>query len=321
MSTSRTSFAQVPGWVIERVTDAIDLRIYTHLAWKHSDKDRYCFPSEEKIAEDLGYGVRTVQRAIQRMRAVGALRVVRTRKPDGHWGRNAYLLPMDDPTDTDMHPHQAPGQAAGPEQQKDPVFAGRNQPPGQAGRQPPTQAGREPDPQKQPHPGLNHISEADASATAPAGDADGATIRDLFGQPQPPASKARGSARKPKPKPAQENPAAGSAQQVVAAWVDAYKVNRVRPSAQRVKQVGREAKELLAAGNDLAGVVAAAESAARQGYATIDREFSKLAAAAAGNTHGSDGDRARNGGYRPFTQLPPEEQQYEELARTGGIFR
>lgn len=164
MNPTRTQFAMVPLWVIEQVPDAIDLRIYTHLAGNYGDKDRYCFPKEETIAKDLGYGLRTVQRAIQRMRDAGAIRVVQTRKTDGNWGRNGYVLPLDDPQDQDMHPHGPPPQADVRDQRKEGVSAAQHRPPPQADHRPPPQAGREPYPLKQPDPSLKPSEEADASS-------------------------------------------------------------------------------------------------------------------------------------------------------------
>lgn len=64
---------------------------------------------------------------------------------------------------------------------------------------------------------------------------------------------------------------------VVAAWVEACEANDVRPSAGQRSQVGRLAKELLAAGNDPARVLAAARAAAAKGFATIDRELTAMA--------------------------------------------
>ncbi|MGH3779976.1 MAG: helix-turn-helix domain-containing protein [Pseudonocardiaceae bacterium] len=141
--------------------------------------------------------------------------------------------------------------------------------------------------------------EADASsATAPDGAADGASVTDLFGRTSPPASKATGSTRS-RTKTSQDEQGASSARDVVAAWVDAFKANGVKPSQQRIKQVGREAKALIEAGNPVAGVVAAARSAASRGFATVDQEFSLLAARASGNARAGGGDR-RGDGYRPF---------------------
>jgi Helix-turn-helix domain len=168
----RTKFALVPEWVYTRVTDGTALRIYIHLACKYCDADRYCFPSEALIAQELGYGVRTVERALKTLRATDALLVHRSRKTGGHWGRNAYTLPMDDPRDfasrmadggdapdqqkqgVTAGQDQPPNVAGGSEQEEQGVSAGQNQPPNMADGQPPNMAGREPDPLKQPNPGF-----------------------------------------------------------------------------------------------------------------------------------------------------------------------
>ncbi|MGH3985714.1 MAG: helix-turn-helix domain-containing protein [Pseudonocardiaceae bacterium] len=150
----RTSFAMIPGWVITRVTSGIALRIYTHLAWKYADTERHAFPSEQRLAEELGCGLRTVQRALTILRDQDALIVTRSRKSDGHYGRNVYRLPMDDPRDTPTKPSGDPPErhvdADHADQQEPSVSAAQHQPPPQAAHHPPPQAGREPDPQEQP---------------------------------------------------------------------------------------------------------------------------------------------------------------------------
>jgi len=68
-----------------------------------------------------------------------------------------------------------------------------------------------------------------------------------------------------------------TAQTVVAAWVDACRDTGVTPSKGQVGQVGKLARELLAA-NDPAAVLAAAVDAGGKGFATIDRELTARAA-------------------------------------------
>lgn len=143
MSKIRTSFAMVPGWVITRVPDPISLRVYVHLAWKYADAERHAFPKESALAEELNMGQRTVQRAIATLREADAIKIERSRKVGGHYGRNEYSLPLDDPRDGTSHP---PTEAAGLDQGKLDDLAGRNHPPAEADRQPPSEADREPDP-------------------------------------------------------------------------------------------------------------------------------------------------------------------------------
>lgn len=149
----RTKFAMVPTWVYTQVTDAATLRLYVHLSGEYCDEDRYCFPSEERLAEELGYSERTIRRAIKALRDVEALVVHRSRKTSGHWGRNSYTLPLDDPRDTAMHHHRTPV-AAGSDQGKQGISAGRDQRPLVSSGQRPLVSYREPDPLKQPDPGF-----------------------------------------------------------------------------------------------------------------------------------------------------------------------
>lgn len=84
-----------------------------------------------------------------------------------------------------------------------------------------------------------------------------------------------------------------TAQTVVAAWVDACRrVTGAEPSRGQLGQVGKLARELLAA-NDPALVLAAADSAGGRGFATIDRELTALAG------RGTTADAARR--YDPKT--------------------
>lgn len=63
---------------------------------------------------------------------------------------------------------------------------------------------------------------------------------------------------------------------VVAAWVTACEGNDVKPTGGMRAQVGRNARELLAAGNDPADVLAAATAAGAAGFTTIDRELARM---------------------------------------------
>ncbi|MGH3923623.1 MAG: hypothetical protein ACRDTT_12275, partial [Pseudonocardiaceae bacterium] len=65
---------------------------------------------------------------------------------------------------------------------------------------------------------------------------------------------------------------------IVAAWVDAYRAAHtgVQPSVSKKGRAAREIRALISAGNDPARVLAAAESAARRGYATVETELGQL---------------------------------------------
>ena len=95
-----------------------------------------------------------------------------------------------------------------------------------------------------------------------------------------PTSSTRASApRNPVPVPLPTTSGAGAPTgpgPIVAAWVEAMTANGVTPTGGMRGQVGKLAKELLAAGNDPARVLDAARSAGEKGYATIDRELGAL---------------------------------------------
>lgn len=98
MSRIRTQFGMVPDWVDEQVTDGTAMRVYVRLVRKYADAGRHAFPEVETLAEDLGVSPSSVKRALDKLRAIGAIQVTRSRLGDGSYGRNIYALPMDQPT-------------------------------------------------------------------------------------------------------------------------------------------------------------------------------------------------------------------------------
>lgn len=115
----RTTFGMVPDWVDEAITDGHEMRVYVRLVRKYANaRTRECYPSQQTLAEELGIGLRTVQRAIAGLIEHGALIVAsRQRRPDGSLGRNRYWLPMDQPRKPAgqvQPPRQAHGPAAPP---------------------------------------------------------------------------------------------------------------------------------------------------------------------------------------------------------------
>jgi hypothetical protein len=103
---------------------------------------------------------------------------------------------------------------------------------------------------------------------------EGATVTDLFGG-QPPAGKTRKRAAKADDPAEQER--AKNAGNVVAAWIEGYRTTGVNPPGPRCGQVGKEAKALLEAGNDIEVVIAAAREAGRQGWWVIERQMTAAA--------------------------------------------
>lgn len=99
--------------------------------------------------------------------------------------------------------------------------------------------------------------------------------------------------------------AAPSAQPIVGAWIDAYtQATGRKPNKSMLGQVGKEARQLLAELADPTLVLDAAKSVGAKGFATLEREYSPMAA------------RQRNGngrtaGGKPWTN-PVDQSVYDE---------
>lgn len=93
----RVQFGAVPDWVDERCTSPQAMRVYVRLARKYAAYDRTAFPSQEKLADELGVTSRTIRTALTHLKEIGALRVAQFDRGDGQWPRNEYWLPMDPP--------------------------------------------------------------------------------------------------------------------------------------------------------------------------------------------------------------------------------
>lgn len=93
----RVQFGAVPDWVDERCTSPQAMRVYVRLARKYAAYDRTAFPSQEKLADELGVTSRTVRTALTHLRDIGALRTAQFDRGDGQWPRNEYWLPTDPP--------------------------------------------------------------------------------------------------------------------------------------------------------------------------------------------------------------------------------
>lgn len=193
----REPFALVPAWVDERITDGFAMRLYVRLARKYADRKRDAFPREDTLAKEMQVSERTIGRALTHLVEVGALTVTRERKlTSGHYGRNFYNLPTEDPWRdlqapnladgpdqqeqdvsaggaqwTNMAPGQAPNMATGSEQGERGKRAGQGQRPNMSDGHTPNMSDQEPDPLKQPEEGSKH-AEADASAAQPEPPAD-----------------------------------------------------------------------------------------------------------------------------------------------------
>lgn len=59
---------------------------------RHVDKDQAAFPSQEKMAEELGIGRRSVENSISILKRWNLVDVERDRSANHGWARNSYLL-------------------------------------------------------------------------------------------------------------------------------------------------------------------------------------------------------------------------------------
>lgn len=309
----RTSFAIVPKWVLDRVSNPTALRYYLHLACRYANERREAYPLEQTMADELGDSLATAQRAIRALRQADALVITRTRKDDGHMGRNLYWLPMDDPRHTSHL-------MAGADQGKQGVSGGGDHTSNMTDGHTSNMTDREPYPSK-PQPDKRsepaNAGSADASSGGLADDDQPPLLAGL----EPPANGHRGRARKPRA--ASNAGAAGgdgsgvTAQTVTAAWVDAYREAHqgVQPTKSVIKRVGACAKELIDAGNDPQRVVTAAQAAGRVGFATLDRELNRMA------TTGQHTNGQPTNGYRKhFNHLTDDDYAIPEGYR-GSIHR
>jgi hypothetical protein len=98
----QTTYAMVPGWVIESVSGD-SLRVYAHLVHRYANQQRTCWPTQQGVADDLKVSLSTVKRAVAELVATGAIVTNRSRRDDGKLGRNSYWMPMD------QRPGQTPG--------------------------------------------------------------------------------------------------------------------------------------------------------------------------------------------------------------------
>lgn len=59
---------------------------------RHTDKEQTCFPSIKLIAQEFDINEKTVQRAIKKLEEFNIIKKERTRKKDGKWLNNLYIL-------------------------------------------------------------------------------------------------------------------------------------------------------------------------------------------------------------------------------------
>ena len=71
---------------------------------RHADKKQNCFPSIKLIAEEHNISVRTVVTAIQKLEKYNIIKKEKTRKKDGKWLNNLYILLNKSQWDSQVQP-------------------------------------------------------------------------------------------------------------------------------------------------------------------------------------------------------------------------
>ena len=77
-------YAMVPLWLIESGVSASALRVWALMAAKYAHRANHtCWPSQQRLADDLHIHRNTVHTAIEELRDSGALRCVNRRDEKG----------------------------------------------------------------------------------------------------------------------------------------------------------------------------------------------------------------------------------------------
>ena len=88
----RGPFEMVPHWILfHRDLSALAVRLYLALR-KHADAQGDCFPSRQRLADLLGVGVPTLDRARKQLVSAGAIEVRHRRGNDDRWLSSLYRV-------------------------------------------------------------------------------------------------------------------------------------------------------------------------------------------------------------------------------------
>lgn len=101
MSNARFSIIQSRAVKDKKVSDA-QLRTLNALGM-YADQFGWCFPSQTRLAEDLGKSRESVNRDISALAKLGYVEKHRNRRQGGTWSSNSYRLVFDKPYDEDDH--------------------------------------------------------------------------------------------------------------------------------------------------------------------------------------------------------------------------
>ena len=85
---TRYGFTQVPNFILTSKDLSVGAKLAYAMLLKYAWQDDYCFPGQEKLAQDMGAGERSVRTYLKELEQVGFLEV----KQQGLGKTNLYRL-------------------------------------------------------------------------------------------------------------------------------------------------------------------------------------------------------------------------------------
>jgi hypothetical protein len=74
---SKRGFTMVPNHVLDNTKISVGAKLTYAMLLKYAWQNNYCFPGQERLAKDMGGGVRSIVRYIQELETAGFVKVVR----------------------------------------------------------------------------------------------------------------------------------------------------------------------------------------------------------------------------------------------------
>jgi hypothetical protein len=74
---SRRGFTQVPNHILVSAKISPGAKLAYAMMLSYAWKDNFCFPGQERLAKDMGSGLRSVVRYVQELEKAGCLKIVR----------------------------------------------------------------------------------------------------------------------------------------------------------------------------------------------------------------------------------------------------
>src|ERR1700675_3083479 len=74
---SERGFTMVPNHVLDNPIISVGAKLTYAMLLKYAWQNNYCFPGQERLAKDMGGGVRSVVRYIQELEGAGFVKVIR----------------------------------------------------------------------------------------------------------------------------------------------------------------------------------------------------------------------------------------------------